>query len=189
MAWNESHRMTERASMGASLVSPDGLTWKCRTQVEKYYPLTGHREYLDIAGNVAANGGMANFWSRMVTRNPSTSSTGAQLQAFSTGNARIGLGASTATAAATQTDLQSTTKKYNGMDTAYPKTWNVTTSSGRMAQFQSVFTSSEANFAVNEWGIFNSTVAAKRMLNRKVQSLGTKTSAARWTVTLTLSVS
>jgi hypothetical protein len=189
MAWNEQSRMTERASMGASLNSPDGLLWKCRTQVEKYYPLTGHREYLDIPGNVAANGGMANIWNRLLTRNPSTSSTGAQLQAFSTGNARIGLGNSTATAAATQTDLQGASKKYNGMDTGYPLKFNVTTSSGRMAIFQAIFTSSQANFAVKEWGIFNSTSAAKRMLNRKQQDLGTKTSAARWTVTLTLSVS
>lgn len=195
MAWNDGGRMNEGAHMGAQVSNPDGLTWRCKTEVRKRWVgddtrhRAGHEEFLSIDGNLAMNGGVANIWSRLVTKAPSTSSTGAQLQAFSTGNARIGVGASTATAAATQTDLQSTAKKYNGMASGYPLTWNVTSSSGRMAKFQSLFTSSQANFAWNEWGIFNSTAATRRMLNRKVQSLGTKSSAAQWTLTVTLSVS
>lgn len=45
--------------------------------------------------------------------------------------------------------------------------------------WQSTFSTSQANFAWNEWGIFNAS-AAGTMLNRKTFSGGTKTSAASW---------
>jgi hypothetical protein len=83
---------------------------------------------------------------------------------------------------------------------SYPthSTVNYATSSGaRQALFQSKFTSSEGNFAWKEWGIWNDPVSSDVngdfdtgiMLNRKVQALGTKTSAAVWTFTATLSLS
>lgn len=192
----DSGRMAEAAQVGIGVRAADGLTWHCRTQIAKRwltddaFGRAGHVEHLDLDGNTVLNGGVATIWQRIITKNPSTSSTGAQLQAFSSGVAKIGLGASTATAAATQTDLQTTgTKTYITCTTGYPKLWNVTSSSGRMAQFAFALTSSQANYAINEWGVFNSTSANKRMLNRKVQALGTKTSAQTWTGTITLSIS
>jgi hypothetical protein len=46
----------------------------------------------------------------------------------------------------------------------------------------------DANAAWEEWGIFNDS-SAGTMLSRKVESLGTKTSAQTWQITVTLTVS
>lgn len=191
-------RAGESAVLGAHSMGHQGLSWKCDWEVEKKWigddPLTGRRaghvERERFAGNLLLNGGASVMWVRLKTRNPSTSSTGAATQAYSTGNARIGVGNSTATAAVTQTDLQGASKKYNSMSAGYPSHTDGTSSSGaRQIQFRALYTTAQANFAWNEWGIFNSTGANKRMLNRKVQALGTKTSAAQWTFTATLSLS
>jgi len=67
------------------------------------------------------------------------------------------------------------------METSYPtRTDNVLT-------FKSSFGSGDANFAWNEWGIFND-ASAGTMLNRKVESLGTKSSGT-WVLTVELTVS
>jgi hypothetical protein len=47
---------------------------------------------------------------------------------------------------------------------------------------------SDANFAWQEWAVFNAS-STGRMLNRKVESLGTKTSSAAWTLTVTITLS
>lgn len=191
-------RAGESAVLGAHSMGHQGLGWTCDWEVEKRWkaddPVTGRRaghvERERFRGNLLLNGGASVIWVRLKTRNPSTSSTGAATQAFSTANARIGVGNSTATAAVTQTDLQGASKKYNSMSAGYPSHTDGTSSSGaRQIQFRALFTTAQANFAWNEWGLFNSTGGSKRMLNRKVQALGTKTSAAQWTFTATLSLS
>jgi hypothetical protein len=55
--------------------------------------------------------------------------------------------------------------------------------------FRSTFATSEANWAWQEWGVFNA-FSSGTMMSRKVESLGTKTSAQSWqlTVTITLAV-
>lgn len=56
--------------------------------------------------------------------------------------------------------------------------------------FQSTFGNAEANWAWAECGLFNSaTNGTGRMINRKVTSLGTKTSAGSWTLKLLLTLS
>jgi len=170
--------------------------WRVRTMVEKHWKAddathsAGDREVVLQENNLLMNGGASIIWQRMKFNKPSTSSTGAALQAYSTGNARIGIGASTAAAAITQNDLSSTAKKYNAMASGYPTHTDGTSSSGaRTITFRALFTTAQANHKWGEWGIFNSTGANKRMLNRKPGDLGTKTSAAAWTVTLSLSLS
>jgi hypothetical protein len=75
------------------------------------------------------------------------------------------------------------------MNSTYPLHTDGVTSGAASAVFQSTFGTAQANWAWQEWGIFNSATASTgRMLNRKVESLGTKTSAAAWTLTLTLSL-
>jgi hypothetical protein len=87
------------------------------------------------------------------------------------------------TTAATQT-------AYKIMTTGYPTHTTGTSTAARSAAFRATFSTAQANFAWQEWALFNSTVAAtRRMLNRKVQSLGTKTSAATRQITLTLTLS
>lgn len=197
MAFHGSN-MSEGGVLGVGAAQHHPVQWRARWSVEKHYkadcPVTGRkageRTVEEFEGNLLVNGGASIIWQRLKTKKPSTSSTGAALQAFSTDNARLGVGNSTATAAVTQTDLQGASKRYNSMVSGYPTHTDGTSSSGaRQIQFRGLFTTAQANYAWNEWGLFNSTGGSKRMLNRKVQALGTKTSSAQWTFTVTLSLS
>ena len=78
------------------------------------------------------------------------------------------MGDSDTAANATQTDLQAATNKtYKGMDSGYPA------ASGQKATFMASFNDTEANYAWNEWVVKQA--ASGKCLNRKVESLGTKT--------------
>ena len=106
---------------------------------------------------------------------------------YDAANAHIGVGDSSTAFAATQTDLQAATNKFKkGMVTSYP------TRSGAALTFRSLFGTGDANFAWNEWGVFNGSGAGTAgptgvvMLNRKVESFGTKTSAEAWQFTVTV---
>lgn len=101
---------------------------------------------------------------------------------FNNANAHIGVGDSSTAFAATQTDLQaSTNKARKAMDATYPQR------SSNVLTFRSTFATGDANFAWNEWGVFNAS-SGGTMLSRKVESLGTKTSAQSWQMTVTLTV-
>ncbi|MPZ36681.1 MAG: hypothetical protein GEU95_01240 [Rhizobiales bacterium] len=101
---------------------------------------------------------------------------------FDNANARIAVGDSNAAFAVGQIDLQAVANKIRkGMEASYPQR------AANVLTFRSVYADSEANFVWNEWGVFND-AAAGVMLNRKVENLGTKTSAAVWQLTVTLTV-
>lgn len=121
------------------------------------------------------NGGR-NFMANALIANPTT--------LFDATNATIGVGTSTTAYSASHTDLQGT-KAYKVVDSAPGISTNVLT-------FVATFGTAEANFAWQEWGIFNSAGVAPTggdiMLNRKVESLGTKTAAQSWEITATLTV-
>ena len=107
---------------------------------------------------------------------------GEAFTSFANANARIGVGDSSIVFGASQTDLQASTNKLRkAMEAAYP------TRASNALTFRSIFSTSEANFAWNEWGVFN-TASAGTMLNRIVASLGTKTSAQSWQFTVTVTV-
>ena len=110
---------------------------------------------------------------------------GEAFTAFNNANARIGVGDSSTAFAAGQTDLQAPANKLRkAVDATYPQR------AANVLTFRATFGTAEANFAWNEWGVFNA-AAAGQMLNRKVEPLGTKTSAQTWqlTVDLTLNAS
>lgn len=111
-------------------------------------------------------------------------SAGAGGTAFNNANSYIGVGDSTTAHAFAQTDLQAATNKLRkAMDATYPQV------AANVLTFRSTFGTGDANFAWQEWGVFNA-AAAGTMMNRKVESLGTKTSSQSWqlTVTVTLAV-
>ena len=111
-----------------------------------------------------------------------TTTIGAAVTAFDNANAKIGAGDSTTAFAATQTDLQAATNKFRkGMEATYPQR------AGNVLTFRALFATGEANFAWNEWGIFNA-ASAGTMMSRKVESLGTKTSAQSWQMTATITL-
>lgn len=104
--------------------------------------------------------------------------------AFNNANAYLGVGDSTTAAAASQTDLQAATNKLRkAMNGSYP-----TYGTSQQIVFQSDFGSTDANFAWEEFAVFNASTAGT-MLNRKVSAQGTKTSGQTWRLTLTITVS
>lgn len=101
---------------------------------------------------------------------------------FTNANANLGVGDSATAFAAAQTDLQAAANKLRkAMEATYP------TRATNVLTFRSLFGTAEANFAWNEWGVFNA-ASAGTMLSRKVEALGTKASTQSWQLTVTLTV-
>lgn len=99
---------------------------------------------------------------------------------FTNAAAHIGVGDSNTTFSAAHTDLQASTNKVRkAMESSYPSR------STAALTFRSVFGTSDANFDWEEWGVFNASTSGE-MLNRKVEDLGTKTSAVSRQLTVTL---
>lgn len=104
---------------------------------------------------------------------------GAGGTAFNAANAYIGVGDSTAAVVASQTDLQASTYKLRvGMMSGFPSR------SGQVATWKASFGSSQANFAWNEFALFNAS-AGGTMLNRVVSTQGTK-SGGTWEIAFTI---
>jgi len=103
-------------------------------------------------------------------------------QHYDNANARIGVGNDNTAFAEGQTDLIGTNVR-KGMNASYPQD-----SGAQAVDFQSDFTSAEANFDWEEWGLFNHATTGQ-MLSRKVESLGTKASGSTWTLTATYDLS
>lgn len=145
-------------------------------------------ELVDIEHNLLMYGGASCQWQTLIGNGTVTA--GQALTYFSNAQAAIGVGDSTTAAAATQTDLVAATNKLRkAMDATYPQHTDSATSPAASIAYRSTFATGDANYAWQEWGIFNSVSAGTgRMLNRKVESLGTKTSASTWTLTLTLTL-
>lgn len=162
------------------------VQWKCHTKVEKFWNnwdgSVSEVPYAveEIEGNLLLIGGASALWERLI---------GTSITVFDNTNAYLGVGDSTTAAADTQTDLQAATNKLRKVqDATYPQHTDSTSTSGaKSITYKATFGTSDANWVWNEWGLFNAS-SAGRMLNRKVESLGTKTSAATWTLTVTLSL-
>lgn len=101
---------------------------------------------------------------------------------FDNSNAYIAAGDSSTAFDVSQTDLQAVTNKLRrGMESTYPqRTDNVLT-------FRSLFGTSDANWAWEEWGVFNAS-SSGTMLTRLAESLGTKDSSASWLITASLTI-
>ena len=111
-----------------------------------------------------------------------TVTNGEAVSAFNNANTYIGSGDSTTAFAASQTDLQAATNKLRkAMDATYPQR------SANVLTYRSTFATGDANWAWQEWGIFNAS-SAGTMMCRKVESLGTKTSAQSWQMTATITI-
>lgn len=100
---------------------------------------------------------------------------------FNAANAHIGVGDGGGAFAATQTNLQGLATLRRPLDAGFP------TRAGNVITFRSTFGTAEANFAWNEWGVFNA-AAGGTMLNRLPEVLGTKTATQTWQFTATLTV-
>jgi len=164
----------------------DAARWLCRYRLSKYrqdiMPYRGKEdafherfqpyEVIEGDGNCLLNAGIDEMWDLII---------GGSANHFNGTYAQVGVGDSTTTANATQTDLQAATNKtYKGMESGYP------TSTDQKATFKASFGDAEANYAWNEWVVKQSSSA--KCLNRKVESLGTKSSGT-WTLEVSITLS
>lgn len=92
---------------------------------------------------------------------------------FNESNARLGVGDGNGAFAINQVDLQGANKLRKPMDSGFPTVTPPT------IRFKSTFNQPEANFSWNEWGVFNAATGGV-MLNRVVESNGTKQSNQTW---------
>ena len=102
---------------------------------------------------------------------------------FNAQNARLGVGNGQTAFSVDQQDLAGTSKFRKKMDAGYPIV------APPEITFKATFGPEEANFAWNEWGIFNAE-AGGVMLDRVIESNGTKQPNQTWVleVTVTLGV-
>lgn len=176
---------SEESSVDVIDQAIDNLHWGVKWTVDKYQGdyaseaeaiAAGAKPYetIHIDGNMLVNAGIALLEDLLI---------GDGGTVYSNANAYLGVGDSSTAAAAGQTDLQAASNKLrDAMDATYPSRASQTLT------FKSTFGSSDANFAWNEWAIFND-AAAGTMLNRKVESMGTKGSGATWVLTATITIS
>lgn len=105
---------------------------------------------------------------------------------YGNATAYLGVGDSATAFSAAHTDLQASTNKSRKamVDASYPSRV------GAAITFRALWDTSSGNYSWNEWGTFNAsgTGGTTVMLNRKVETLGTKTSAQSWQLTTTLTV-
>ena len=92
---------------------------------------------------------------------------------FNSTNSFIGVGNSSAAFSADLVDLQGVSKFRKGMEAGYPIV------NGSTITYKAIFADPEANFAWNEWGIFNA-ASGGVMLCRVVQANGTKLPNQTW---------
>jgi hypothetical protein len=129
-----------------------------------------------IDGNLLLNEGINEAWTLIC---------GTGATKFDNSNANIGVGDSNTAAVATQTGLQAATNKlYKAMDGGYP-----TYGSSQQAVWRSTFGTGDANFSWQEITVCNTNSDSGKNLNRKVQDMGTKTSAVSRVTTLTITLS
>jgi len=141
----------------------------------KFHQLFKPYEVIEGEGNCLLNTGIDEMWDLI------TGAVSGADHIFDNAAAQIGVGDSSTAADATQTDLQAATNKtYKGMETGYP------TSISQKATFKASFGSTDANYAWNEWVVKQST--SGKCLNRKVESLGTKSSGT-WTLEVSITLS
>ena len=183
--------LNECADSGVGLQASEswGNKWKCHSKAELFHPGTTEPYYVvEVDGNLLLNGGASLIW-ECLKGSGSTSTANAKHYFNSLG--ALGVSTSLTAASSFQKALQGTAKKIKALSAGFPThTTGSTASTASKITYKSTFTTTEANFAWNEWGVFNriTTGAPQRMLNRKVGALLTKTSAATASLTVTLSL-
>jgi hypothetical protein len=175
------HPSPERTAATTPDVPHDSARWQVHTLLEKRRDgETVPYETIESTGNMLVYGGASALWDLLVA--------GGTVTAFNNANAYIGVGDSSTAAAAAQTDLQAATNKHReAMDATYPQHTDGTGSGAASIIFKATFESGDAEFAWNEWGIFNASTSG-RMLNRKVQAFGTKPASTAWSLTVTITL-
>lgn len=200
---NDHMRLGDHGRVSAAMRSGDTFGWKCHTTVEKfhvpdYHAGRGPHDVLEVPGNLLLYGGADILF--LGLKGSLSGTSGLKNTYYNNANAALLFGDSTAAVAVTQTDLQAssggTHRWVQGMDATFPThTSGSSASTHSKILYKCTLTSANGNFTngIREWGVGNKVSQAKaypgRLLNRKVQNLGTKTTLGIWAVTITLSES
>jgi hypothetical protein len=137
----------------------------------------------DEPGNLLLNAGINRMGSLLIAGGG---------QGYNNANTAIGVGDTATAAAATQTDLSAAVNAANRYfqmaDATFP------TFAVQVLTVTATFATGNGNFVWNEWMIdqhtaSGATASVAAALNRKVVALGTKTSAAAWAFTVTITIS
>jgi hypothetical protein len=188
-----------------AVLSGDAFAWKAEWVLEKYNApsdlvragAVAPDEVIHRKGNLLTYGGVDLLINGFTSTGAIIATTGVKNTVFNNANAVIYVGDSNTAAAASQTDLQATSESTNrdavGMEATYPlHTTGDNSTANQDVTFRSVFSTLVGNFAWEEWAIGNTTATTApykgRILNRKVEALGTKTAAATWTFTCKISI-
>lgn len=177
---NEKAKFSEKISIDKQMGMHENVNWKPRWTIEKYHTpngesIEGMNPYAveKFDGNLLMNAGGNLLLDLLI---------GAGGTVFNNANAYIGVGDSNTAESASHTDLQAATNKLRkAMEATFPSV------SAQTVTFKSVFGTTDANFAWEEFGVFNASTAGT-MLNRKISSKGTKTGSDTWTVTIDITV-
>lgn len=155
----------------------DSLRWRGLFTVEKYHAdddITRAEPYDVVeAENLLLTAGAQALFNRLMGTGSVT--------AFDATNARLCVGNGSTDVAVGQTDLQGAIKTRKLVDSA-------PSISGNQWSLVSTFGTADANHAWNEAGIANASSGGV-LLNRVVQSFGTKTSSVQWVLTATVTAS
>ena len=167
------------------------LKWRCQWKLEKregdinacktpeerlkFLEETVPYKVMEGEGNLMLNEGINALWSILCETTPTE-------DRYTAANARIGVGNGTTAAAATDTGLVGGSTAFKAMESGFP-----TFGSAQKAVFKSSFGDADANFAWDEWTVDNGATPNKN-LNRKVESLGTKSSGT-WTLEVAITLS
>ena len=164
----------------------EDIKWTVEWCLEKRVgddPTVDPYEVIKVPGNLLMYGGASLIIEALIGNG--TATTAQTLTYLKASEAYLGVGDSSSAVAATQTDLQAASNKTRkAMDATYPTHTDGTTSAAASAVWKSTFGTGDANYAWNEAALFNGS-SGGRMLNRKLVSMGTKTSADSWTLALT----
>lgn len=163
--------------------------WRCVFRVETFAG-DERDELLDVVEfeNALQYGGVSLLW--QYSQGNGSATPGLALTYITNANAAIGAGNSSAAADPTHTNLQGASRLRKGMDATYPQHTDGVVSASNTITFRSTFLTTDGNFDWAEVAIFNSaTDGVGRMLNRKPQAIGVKTSAVSRVVNATVSIS
>jgi hypothetical protein len=166
---------------------PDNIVYKVRAKITKKDCLNNIIDVIEWGYPSLAEGMLVNAGKDFLIK----ALRGDSVTPFNNSNAYLGVGDSSTAASVAQTDLQAGVNKLRkSMDAGYPKIYGEGGGPSNPGEilFFSTFTAVEANFAWNEFGLFNAS-SGGTMFDRFTQSLGTKPSNQVWEFQLTLNFS
>lgn len=193
---NDNALGSDSASVGVLAEVHESARWHCKTVLRKFNgdstaPEDMYEE-LEIDGNILVTGGVSALWEYAMGRTT--------VGYLNNASAAIGVGTNNASTTANETTgdtglaaTNASDRLRKGMDATYPQHSDGTSGTApKTITLRSTFATTEANFVWNEWGVFNSVAETgtglNRMINRKVQALGTKAAGTTWQLTVTITI-